>query len=82
MYKATDELDRVQLSMGEHVMLTPEAFKRLRADLESYAQNGKPLGGFYEIYFELDMKVDAFLTFSSGTILLMEKRFKYADTPD
>jgi hypothetical protein len=82
MFKATDELDRVQVTTDKHVMLTPDGFKKLHTDLEAYAQAGKPLGGFYEGIFELDMKADIFIGFSTGAILIMEKRFKYAETKD
>ena len=82
MFKATDELDRVQFSAVDHVMLTPDAFKRLHTDLEAYAQAGKPLGGFYEGIFDLEMKADVFISFQTGAVLSMEKRFKYAETED
>ena len=82
MFKATDELDRVQFSAIDHVMLTPDGFKRLHTDLEAFAQTGKPLGGFYEGIFELEMKADVFISFQTGAVLSMEKRFKYAETKD
>ena len=82
MFKATDEIDRVQVSAGEHVMLTPDGFRKLHTDLEAYSDTGKPLGGFYESIFDLEIKADVFICFSTGAILVMEKRFKYAETKD
>jgi hypothetical protein len=44
MFRSTSEIDRVQFTSGDHVVLTPEGYAKLHADLEAYAQDGKPQG--------------------------------------
>jgi len=82
MFRSTSEIDRVQFTSGDHVVLTPEGYAKLHADLEAYAQDGKPLGGFYEGIFDLEMKADVFISFGTGAVMVIEKRFKFAETKE